>query len=421
MRMSGNLWYRVAMLVLVLVLIVPILAACGDDEEESPTASATNPVATTPAKTTPSATTPTATASKDPVKIGVLMSWSGAMAAAGTYADACLKVIEQQIKDEGGILGGRPVQFIKQDDAGQVADTFTGFKKLVLQEDVSAVVLGGASASALVAASDAAEEHHVPLFSIGSSPVDAELVNKPYTIRCASPDIYIVGQVGIDFIVNVLKPKSIGFLIGDMKETRERTSMIKKVTEAAGIKTVSEQYVGLGTTDFNPFLTRIKRDNPEVILADSGGSVTFYATIYKQLPEQGGLGDIKFLSLSPASTSSSILKLAESLGEGSYHYGFWIPGTDNPGTKEFEQYGAQLLPDVALSSSHVTQYNAIRTAIEAIKLAGSDKPEDIAKAARSGNLVWEAPTGTLKFFPDGKHSLTGQFYILANGTLTEVK
>ncbi|MFA4837188.1 MAG: ABC transporter substrate-binding protein [Dehalococcoidia bacterium] len=426
MSRKVGLWYKLAALFLVLALVVPILAACGDDdEEETATPSATTPAATTPAKTTPVAQstvaptaatpvlTPTKTVSKEPVKIGLLMSWSGPLAMAGTYCDQDVKIIEQQVDDWGGILGGRSVKFIKFDDKSEVANTVAGYKKLVMESNVCAVAPGGANASALTAASDAAEETHVPLFSIGSTPED--LSNRPYTIRCVYPNASTMGKTAVDFILNNLKPKTVGFLVGDLKETRDRTSMMKKLLEEGGIKTVYEQYIAQGTTDFAPFLTRIKYENPDVLISDSGGNASWYAAIFKQIPGLGGWGNMKFVSNSIASSGANVLK--EAGAEGTYHVALWIPGMNYPGAKEFERYFANVLPGTVPSSSYITQYYALRTLIEAIKLAGSDDPIKIAQAARSGNLSWEAPGGTLRINPDGTHSVTGQMFVYKSGKL----
>ncbi len=62
------MWYKLAALILVLALLAPVLAACGDDDGETSTVTATRtvtatptPTATAPRPTTPAATTPPAT------------------------------------------------------------------------------------------------------------------------------------------------------------------------------------------------------------------------------------------------------------------------------------------------------------------------------------------------------------------------
>ena len=43
------------------------------------------------------------------------------MAVSGGMADQIIAVVEQQVKDMGGILGGRQVEFVKGDDGGVIA------------------------------------------------------------------------------------------------------------------------------------------------------------------------------------------------------------------------------------------------------------------------------------------------------------
>ncbi|MFA4837197.1 MAG: hypothetical protein WC749_14160, partial [Dehalococcoidia bacterium] len=125
MHQESSFRYKLAALVLVLALIVPVLAACGDDDEATTpvktTPATTTPAATTPVATTPTAiTTPTATAipaatqNLGPIKIGILEDWSGPGAGAGWLADGVLGLMKWQLEKEGGLLVSgirRPVEF----------------------------------------------------------------------------------------------------------------------------------------------------------------------------------------------------------------------------------------------------------------------------------------------------------------------
>ncbi|MDD5093169.1 MAG: ABC transporter substrate-binding protein [Dehalococcoidia bacterium] len=413
MRSRNIRWHKLAAMVLVLALLMPALVACDDDDEED---------ATMPSTTTLEKTTPAATVSKEPVKIGILMSWTGPASIAGTTADTLIKLVDNEMKMEGGInVGGviRPIEWVRYDDKTQVADNVAGYKKLVLDDHVSAVVFGGATATSLTAASDSAEELHVPLFSLGSTPAD--LSNRPYTIRCLMPNLFSASTMVMDFVLKDLKPKTVGFLVGDMKETRDRTSMMKERCSAAGVKVVYEQFVTSGTVDFSPFLTRIRMDNPDVLFADSGGSETFYINLYTQMPALGGWGNIKLVSPSSASGGNALNSLENKAGaEGSYHWVLWAPGLPYAGAKAFEQaYEAVLGKRV--QTVDVNMYYPLSVALKAIELAGSDKPADIAKAARSGNFLWEdAPGGPFTITADGIHNNTGHMMQVKDGKLISV-
>ncbi len=164
-----SLWWKLIALAVALVLIVPILAACGDGEETptstitvAPTAApTTNPAITaTPIITTTATVGPTATPVKSaPVKIGMINSWSGPAAMAGLgLADPIIALVEKQVKDEGGILGGREVQVVRYDNRASVAEAIAGVKKLYYDDKVSVITVGGTSGGEFNAVAPACEE-----------------------------------------------------------------------------------------------------------------------------------------------------------------------------------------------------------------------------------------------------------------------
>ena len=107
--------YLVVFVVLSLLLLI-LLSACGGGEGEetsAPTPIQTATVAPTATPTTIATATATPTPTK-PVKIGAVSTWSGPMAMAGQFINAAIGAVQWQLKNMGGILGGREVQFILQ-------------------------------------------------------------------------------------------------------------------------------------------------------------------------------------------------------------------------------------------------------------------------------------------------------------------
>ena len=98
--------WKITVLVLVLSLVIPVLAACDDDDDEkAPTVPASNQTAV-PITTVPDGLTETP-ANTDPIKIGAMTAWSGPAAIAGLMADEIIEVVNYQLEKRGGILGGR--------------------------------------------------------------------------------------------------------------------------------------------------------------------------------------------------------------------------------------------------------------------------------------------------------------------------
>lgn len=409
--MCGNEspWHKFSAVVLVMLLLMPLLIACGDDGGISTSVSTPEPTVNAPATSTATATPTT----KEPVKIGAITSWSGPSGLAGLMAEQVMALVKDQVEEMGGILGGRSLEFIKYDEGGQVANVIGGWKKLVLEEDVVAVVFGGGTSATITASSDAAEEFEVPLFNF--SPLPWDVTNRPYTVRCSYSKSALTGKV-YSYIMEELKPRTIALLCEEEQSMREQIGPFKELMDSAGIKIVYEQYVPLGTIDFSSHITRIRHANPDVLIGYLS-LVDRYITIFKQVEEQGGWGDIKFISPSAASGNPSITKMPGA--EGTYHWVVWVPGLSYPGAQKFEQdfvekYGRLPAPQ------HAFFYFALWGAIHAIELADSDDPREIAAAARSGKLRWESPSGPLTIFPDGETDLLGHLALVAGGELVPV-
>ena len=114
---------------------------------------------------TSSSITPTPVPS-EPIKIGAITAWSGPMAMSGVLADQIIAQVSEQVHNTGGILGGREVMFIRGDDGGTVAGAIACARKLIQEDKVSILTIGGISAASFSAVSDVAEELNVPYMAL---------------------------------------------------------------------------------------------------------------------------------------------------------------------------------------------------------------------------------------------------------------
>jgi branched-chain amino acid transport system substrate-binding protein len=394
------LWYKFIALGLALVLIVSILAACGKEKEKTPTTtpSPTVTLVATPTPTATPAVTPTSTPAKGPVKIGAIIAWSGPMAMSGVLVDQIIALVEEQVKNMGGILGGREVRFIRGDDRGAVAEAAAQAKKLTLDDKVTILTLGGESAAQFTAVADVAEELKVPYAAMSVI----------YGVAAKKYSAYLYGLEAIhnrvaSFIADVVKPKTVAFLGYDAEDCHtllngaEGVAGIRDRLKAKGIDIVSEQFFPQDAMDFSPYLTKIKYLKPDLMVSffnhDSQA-----ITINKQIMELGGWGSMKYFGASEAGAAKAAINMPSAVG--TYVSALWLPGSDEPGMKAFEdaftqKYGR--LPNPTLTYF----YNCFWTAIKTIELAGTDDPGKVAEALRSGNLEWDSAWGPLRIGTDG--------------------
>ena len=376
----------------VLSLLALLVPACGGGGGEQTPVSTPTPTATpSPTLTQTPGSTPTPT---EPVKIGAILPWSGPMAMTGLLADPVIKLVEKQVKDMGGILGGREVKVVKYDSRGTVAEAIAGATKLLKEDKVSALVYGGASGADNIAVSDYAEANHILYVNYAGLP---DLAEKKFTVTGMTTwDEPYVAEY--DFTNKVLKPKTVAILASDTTDSHQNLEGYKKGLEA-GIKTVYEQYTPVNTADFTPYLTKIKYANPDALLIFYQPSES-YLSIAKQIMELGGWGNIEVLSTAAAEQSAKLPG-----AEGWYVFVLWLPGLSYPGAVKFQQ-DFQAMNGRMPSSVQVYFYNPLWTAIYAINLAGTDTDlEKIAQTARSGKLEWDTPMGHAHYTPEGDAGL----------------
>ena len=397
-----RLLYKIVITAMVLVLAIPILAACGDDDDGTPEVTQTVKPTTqaTPSATPTTTNVPGTPVSTEPVKIGVLSGWSGPVAVAGMMADNIIALVEDQVKEMGVILGGRPLEFVRYDDGGQVARTVAGWKKLTLEENVSAVVFGGSTAATTELSADEADEYEVPLFTM--SPLPTDLSDRPYTIRCVH-QMSSVTEMVAQFLIHVIQPQEVALLCDDEQSMREGMEALKKTLESEGVKVVYEKYVPMGTTDFSPYLTSIKYEDPDVVVAFHSAFVAYMA-IFKQIMELGGWGDIQFVSNGPSSATAGITNMPAA--KGTYHWVLWRPGLPYPEAQRFEQQFKEKNGNLP-TPTDAFFYLSLMTAVQAIDFAGTDDPREVDQAARSGGFTWDSPAGPFIVGTDGENNLKG--------------
>jgi len=414
-----------------LALLILLLPACGSEKENiaTPTPSPTLTIAPTetPARTptatpiptsTPTATpTPTPTSTPTPtgpVKIGAMTVWSGPAAMSGlALGDPVIKLVEQQVKDMGGILGGREVKVSKYDTRASIAAAQAGVDKLYYDEKVSAIVWGGATMSEFDAVSARAEQLGILYVCFSDLSTPDILKNSKFTVN-ATARIQDLTDPYANVAIKEFKAKKAAILSDDTQDGHIRTERQTELFKAAGVEVVYSQFFSLDTIDFMPYLTKIKYTNPDVLVIWSSPNEP-HITIAKQIMELGGWGNIKVEVCAAAEPA-----IKQPGAQGWYVQVLWYPGRQDPGAMKFQNEYQAINGRIPMSSQ-VYYYNSIWTAIYAIMLAGTDTDlVAIAQAARSGKLEWDTPMGHARFTQDGWSGLQPGWARVEGGKLVSV-
>src|SRR5215510_12788059 len=117
------------------------------------------------------------------VKIGVLTPLSPpGDAIAGQFIVRGAKMAAEDINARGGVLGGRKVEAVVEDDGGTPEKGVAGLRKLASQDQVVAVV-GQFHSSVMTAVQQVAEQFKVPVFATQASAREITERHLNYTFR----------------------------------------------------------------------------------------------------------------------------------------------------------------------------------------------------------------------------------------------
>jgi branched-chain amino acid transport system substrate-binding protein len=220
----------------------------------------------------------------DAIKVGLLVPLTGAAAADGLSAHNSVKLAVERVNAEGGLLG-RKVELVSYDDRGDAKDAVALARKLIEQDKVVAVV-GGSYSQPSRAVAPIFQEEKIPFVAAYAVHPDITKAGN-YCFRNG-----FLGQVegkSAGYVaVKLMKAKKIALLTSDNDFGRTLAEGFKyyidKYAKGAAV-IVSQQVYPMAEKDFKAYLSRIKQDGPDLILAS--GYYFQTGPIVKQAREMG--------------------------------------------------------------------------------------------------------------------------------------
>ncbi len=299
---------RVLISVMSLVLILGLLSGCGGTQKSAE-----------PAKQAPAETAKP----KEPIKIGVVTSTTGPLAATGIQVATGVKLAAKEWNDKGGV-GGRKVEVTVEDDQGTPTGATNAFNKIAGMKP-DAMVLP-TFAQLVMALEPSVKQTAVPSLTSATG-VAITKAGNPWFFRLRTNDEYM-GKFAADFAVGELKIKKPGIIYANNDYGKGGYEVIKATLERAGVKPVGAESFNANDKDVTAQLLNLKKAGADLIIAWS--VPTDSATIALQ-QKQLGLG-IPFLG-SPGWGTKEFFDLAKGAADGNYGLVDFVPGNDDRTTK----------------------------------------------------------------------------------------
>jgi branched-chain amino acid transport system substrate-binding protein len=389
----ARFWRRSAIVVAAVALALP-LAACGSSGDSGSGSTAAD--SSSSSSSTSAATEDAATG--DPVKIGVLLPYTGAFGLYGKPMEAALRA---RFAAADNSTDGRKIELVFEDEATDPGIAVTKATKLVEKDGVAAIVCC-ASGSGTLAVGPVLAEQSIP--QIGPIPNPAGL-SKYSTAAVAAPTAaHDATKLG-EYAASTLGYHTAFIAASDFSYGHEVADGFTEGFTAHGGTIVNSVYAPLGTSDFASYLSQI--EGADVTFAGFAGADAI--KFVQQYDTFGVKARIPLIGHGPLLTELVLNQIGDAaVGVGGAFY--YSSSLDNPANQEF--LAALKATGQPIVASHFTAgaWATGGVLLDAIHRVG-DKVTDgaaFAEAIRATSI--EAPWGTLKFDPDTGYAIAPTYY-----------
>lgn len=308
----------------------------------------------------------------DVIKIGFIGPLTGPAASYGINARNGALIAVEQINAAGGVLDGRKLQLIVEDDKGDTTEATNVFNKLVEQDKVVAIV-GPVTTGPTTVVARLAGEERIPIVSPTATGDDITKVSD-FVARVCFYDSYQAPVMAV-FAVEKLGYTRAAILYDNSNDYSIglANAFALRFTELGGTIVAKEAFTE-GDQDFNAQLTNIAAANPEVVYVPA-----YYSDDAQILLQARQLGMTAVFMGGDGWDSDELVKAAGSAAEGSYFTTHYSSSDESEQVLEFlktykQKYNTE--PNFAGPLG----YDAAFLIANAIDEAGSTDPVKINKA-----------------------------------------
>jgi branched-chain amino acid transport system substrate-binding protein len=206
------------------------------------------------------AATATGALAQAPVKIGLIMPFSGQFADAATQMDNAIKL---WVKQNGDTVAGRKIEFIRKDTGGIAPDVAKRLaQELVVRDNVD-ILAGFVLTPNAMAAGDVSQQ--AKKFMVVMNAATSIITTKSdYMVRTSLTTPQLNGALGT-WAVKSAGVKKVYSMVSDFGPGLDAEAAFIKAFKEAGGEVVGQVKFPVANPDFSAFVQRAKDLNPEAI------------------------------------------------------------------------------------------------------------------------------------------------------------
>lgn len=358
------------------------LTACATNKEPGPPDSTTASTGDTSKDTTTGNEDTAEPASSDPIRIGVVSTFSGSNSGHGQYCKEGVELWLDNVNANGGILG-RPVEIVYEDNGETNQEYQNAFIKMLSEDNVSAIYSNGYSDQVTLVSPDV-ESYGIPFLAGNSSQTCLDSGYDYYWMLRLSDAI--VSPTMANACVDLLSMTNVALLQVNDSYGDGMAEYVVKALEGKNVNVALRLSFDAEETQFNSYLAQVQNAGVDGIIAIAHQDQA--ALLMMQVDALGF--DVPLMGCSQFATSLAIDTAGET-ADGWYSLADWTCEVNSESGAAFvnayrEKYGRD--PDM----QSVCSYDAMLLLQDAIERAGTDDPAAINAALYETNNVVGAMT-----------------------------
>ena len=326
-----------------------------------------------------------------PVKVGMIVDYTGQFADTGNQIDNGYKLY---VKQHGDTVAGRKIETIRKDNGGMQPDVAKRLSQEFVVRDKGDIIAGFDLTPNALAAGDVSAE--AKKFMVVMNAATSIITTKsPYMTRTSSTTPQLNGALGTWAAKNGIK--KVYTLVSDYGPGLDAVAAFTENYTAAGGAIVGAAKFPVATLDFSAFIQAAKDSNPDAIYIWTPGG-TQPAAIGKALAERGvDTSKVKILGQDELTGVSAIASMGDlSIGiitAAMYDYSHKSPMNEKFVKAFQDEY--KRMPDIFA----IGGYDGATLIYKALEKTGGKADGESLIAAAKG-MTWESPRGTILIDPE---------------------
>ncbi|MBU8878431.1 ABC transporter substrate-binding protein [Bacillus sp. FJAT-29790] len=335
-------------------------------------------------------------------KIGVISYLTGPGAAYGEAITNGLKLAQKEINDEGKVN----IELVTEDSAGKQEQALSAAQKLMSDDNIVALI-GPTLSTEMNVVGPEADLNGIPIMGTSTTAEGIPQIGE-YVFRNSLPEALAI-PAAVQKAVDSVDAKKVAILYGnDDVFTKSGFDTMKKVAEDMGLEITTIETFQKGQADYNAQLTKIKGQNPDLILCSA--LYNEGAVIMDQARKMGV--DVPFVG-GNGFNSPQVIEIAGEASNGLIVATPWFGEKEDAKVQAFNEkyeaaYGKK--PDQFAAQA----YDALYIYAEALKNAG-EADRDKVRDALSEIKDLEGILGSFSFDKDGDVVMDPTVLIIKDG------